>query len=96
MQFTLVFFGLEILGGGFSLGTLVMVMEDAEAPHHMLLLRNFMSQGLVHKQPLLYASPSSDPRGFLGTLPNPRSSQDEKSDPNHVIYFLHCILLCTS
>ncbi|KAH9763756.1 elongator complex protein 4 [Citrus sinensis] len=36
----------EILGGGFPLGSLVMVMEDAEAPHHMLLLRNFMSQGL--------------------------------------------------
>ncbi|GAY68260.1 hypothetical protein CUMW_262750 [Citrus unshiu] len=52
----------EILGGGFPLGSLVMVMEDAEAPHHMLLLRNFMSQGLVHGQPLLYASPSKDPR----------------------------------
>ncbi|KAI9094512.1 hypothetical protein K1719_026632 [Acacia pycnantha] len=69
----------KILGGGFSLGSLVMVMEDAEAPHHMLLLRNFMSQGLVHKQPLFYASPSRDPRGFLGTLPNPRSFEDEKS-----------------
>nr|POE57386.1 elongator complex protein 4 [Quercus suber] len=54
----------KILGGGFPLGSLV-VMEDAEAPHHMLLLRNFMSQGLVHKQPLLYASPSKDPKGFL-------------------------------
>ncbi|XP_028794159.1 elongator complex protein 4 [Neltuma alba] len=76
----------KILGGGFSLGSLVMVLEDAEAPHHMLVLRNFMSQGLVHKQPLLYASPSRDPRGFLGTLPNPRSFEDEKSrdpDPNH-------------
>ncbi|XP_054783197.1 elongator complex protein 4 isoform X2 [Prosopis cineraria] len=76
----------KILGGGFSLGSLVMVMEDAEAPHHMLLLRNFMSQGLVHKQPLFYASPSRDPRGFLGTLPNPRSLEDDKSrehDPNH-------------
>ncbi|KAK6923255.1 Elongator complex protein 4 [Dillenia turbinata] len=61
----------KILGGGFSLGSLVMIMEDAEAPHHMLLLRNFMAQGLVHSQPLLYASPASDPRGFLGTLPSP-------------------------
>ncbi|KAJ7943758.1 Elongator complex protein 4-like [Quillaja saponaria] len=69
----------KILGGGFSLGSLVMVMEDAEAPHHMLLLRNFMSQGLVHGQPLLYASPSKDPRGFLGTLPNPGSIKDDKS-----------------
>lgn len=86
----------EILGGGFPLGSLVMVMEDAEAPHHMLLLRNFMSQGLVHKQPLLYASPSRDPRGFLGTLPSPGSFKDDKSqenDPNHVPYFVHCILL---
>ncbi|KAM6563998.1 hypothetical protein CsatB_023996 [Cannabis sativa] len=69
----------KILGGGFPLGSLVMVMEDAEAPHHMLLLRNFMSQGLVHNQPLLYASPSKDPRGFLGTLPSPGSSKDSKS-----------------
>ncbi|KAL5556611.1 hypothetical protein UlMin_038847 [Ulmus minor] len=69
----------KILGGGFSLGSLVMVMEDADAPHHMLLLRNFMSQGLVHNQPLLYASPSKDPRGFMGTLPSPGSSKDEKS-----------------
>ncbi|KAK8606917.1 hypothetical protein V6N13_052670 [Hibiscus sabdariffa] len=69
----------KILGGGFPLGSLVMVMEDAEAPHHMLLLRNFMSQGLVHSQPLLYASPARDPRGFLGTLPSPAASKDDKS-----------------
>lgn len=69
----------KILGGGFTLGTIVMVMEDAEAPHHMLLLRNFMSQGLVHNQPLLYASPAKDPRAFLGTLPCPILSKEEKS-----------------
>ncbi|KAK9285604.1 hypothetical protein L1049_024799 [Liquidambar formosana] len=69
----------KILGGGFPLGSLVMVMEDTEAPHHMLLLRNFMSQGLVHNQPLLYASPSKDPRAFLGTLPSPVLSKDDKS-----------------
>ncbi|XP_031250113.1 elongator complex protein 4-like isoform X2 [Pistacia vera] len=68
----------KILGGGFPLGSLVMVMEDAEAPHHMLLLRNFMSQGLVHNQPLFYASPAKDPRAFLGTLPSPSTSKDEK------------------
>lgn len=56
-----------------------MVMEDIEAPHHMLLLRNFMSQGLVHNQPLLYASPSREPRAFLGTLPSPVLSKDDKS-----------------
>ncbi|KAI4354674.1 hypothetical protein L6164_003521 [Bauhinia variegata] len=69
----------KMLGGGFSLGSLVMIMEDAEAPHHMLLLRNFMSQGLVHKQPLLYASPTRDPKGFLGTLPSPKTLKDDTS-----------------
>ncbi|KAL8171029.1 hypothetical protein V2J09_022833 [Rumex salicifolius] len=69
----------KILGGGFCLGSLVMVMEDPEAPHHMLLLRNFMAQGLIHNQPFLYASPSKDPRGFLGTLPSPLVSKDDKS-----------------
>ncbi|CAI8606719.1 unnamed protein product [Vicia faba] len=70
----------KILGGGYSLGSLVMIMEDAEAPHHMLLLRNFMSQGLLHKQPLLYAtSASTDPKGFLGTLPAPASPKEDKT-----------------
>ncbi|XP_042037283.1 elongator complex protein 4-like isoform X1 [Salvia splendens] len=69
----------KILGGGLALGSLVVVREDPEAPHHMLLLRNFMSQGLVHHQPLIYASPASDPRGFLGTLPSPMVSKDDKS-----------------
>ena len=71
-----------------------MVIEDAEAPHHMLLLRNFMSQGLVHNQPLLYASPSKDPRGFLGTLPSPGSAKDDKSskhETDKVEFFLNYI-----
>ncbi|KAI3883584.1 hypothetical protein MKX03_016266 [Papaver bracteatum] len=68
----------KILGGGFPLRILVMIMEDAEAPHHLLLLRNFMSQGLVHNQPLLYVSPSKDPRAFLGTLPSLVLSKDDK------------------
>ncbi|PKA62010.1 Elongator complex protein 4 [Apostasia shenzhenica] len=60
----------RILGGGFLLGSVVMVMEDAEAPHHLLLLRNFMAQGVVHRQ-LLFAAPAEEPRTFLGTLPAP-------------------------
>lgn len=56
-----------------------MIMEDTEAPHHMLLLRTFMSQGLIHNQPVLYASPSKSPRAFLGTLPTTLVSKDDKS-----------------
>ncbi|XP_068658305.1 elongator complex protein 4 [Aristolochia californica] len=70
----------KILGGGLSLGTVVMIMEDPEAPHHLLLLRNFMSQGMVHNQPLLYASPVKEPRAFLGTLPSLVAPKDEKRE----------------
>ncbi|KAG6489003.1 hypothetical protein ZIOFF_050261 [Zingiber officinale] len=68
----------RILGGGFLLGSLVLVMEDADAPHHLLLLRNFMSQGVVLRQPVLFASPLGDPRAFLGTLPSPASPSKEQ------------------
>ncbi|CAM6067671.1 unnamed protein product [Sphagnum tenellum] len=58
-----------IVGGGIPVGGLVMVMEDIEAPHHMPLLRFFMAQGLVHSQPLFFATPLPSPQAFLGTLP---------------------------
>ncbi|KAG0491191.1 hypothetical protein HPP92_008054 [Vanilla planifolia] len=65
--------------GRFLLGSVVIVLEDADAPHHLLLLRNFMAQGVVHRQPLLFASPADEPRGFLGTLPAPVvDSKDER------------------
>lgn len=48
-----------------------MIMEDLEAPHHLLLLRYFMAQGLAHGQPIFFASPLPSPKAFLGTLPGP-------------------------
>jgi elongator complex protein 4 len=70
-------FAAGILGGGFLLGSVVMVMEDSDAPHHLLLLRAFMAQGIVHKQPLLFAGPMKEPRTFLGALPAPVASSKE-------------------
>jgi elongator complex protein 4 len=69
-----------ILGGGFVICLVVMVMEDSDAPHHLLLLRAFISQGVVHKQPLLlFAGPMKEPRPFLGALPAPLMSSKEES-----------------
>ncbi|PKA58701.1 Elongator complex protein 4 [Apostasia shenzhenica] len=50
---------------------MVMVMQDAEALHHLLLLWNFMAQSVVHRQPLFFVVPAEEPRTFLGTLPAP-------------------------
>lgn len=55
-----------------------MVMEDLEAPHHMLLMRYFMAQGLAHGQPLLFASPLPSPKSFLGTLPGLATGEEQK------------------
>lgn len=68
-----------ILGGGIPVGSLAMIMEDNEAPHHMLLLRYFMAQGLVHSQPLFFASPLPSPTAFLGTLPAIAIVRESKS-----------------
>ena len=70
---------LQIIGGGIPVGSLVMIMEDNEAPHHMLLLRYFMAQGIVHSQPLFFASPLPSPQAFLGTLPAIASVRESKS-----------------
>ncbi|KAL2636430.1 hypothetical protein R1flu_007909 [Riccia fluitans] len=70
---------LQIIGGGIPIGGIVMVMEDLEAPHHLLLLRYFMAQGLAHGQPLLFASPLLSPRSFLGTLPGLAHGDESKS-----------------
>ncbi|XP_057815594.1 elongator complex protein 4 isoform X1 [Cryptomeria japonica] len=73
------FAGLDkVIGGGIPIGGIVMIMEDIEAPHHLLLLRYFMAQGLVHKHPLLYASPLASPQAFFGTLPNIAQIKESK------------------
>ena len=64
------------------MGGILMIMEDTEAPHHMLLLRYFMAQGLVHSQPLFFASPLPSPQAFLGTLPAIATVRESKSRSN--------------
>lgn len=69
----------QIIGGGIPVGSLVMIMEDNEAPHHMFLLRYFMAQSLVHSQPLFFASPLPSPQAFLATLPAIASVRESRS-----------------
>ncbi|KAK9912812.1 hypothetical protein M0R45_036652 [Rubus argutus] len=49
--------------------------------------RNFMSEGLVHNQPIVFASPAKDPRGqdsfLIGTLPSPALPKDHR-DPDQI------------
>jgi elongator complex protein 4 len=47
MPFILDFFA-GILAGGFLLGSVVMITQDTNAPHHLLLLGCFMTQGVMH------------------------------------------------
>lgn len=61
------------------MGSVVMVMEDADGPHLLLLLRNFMSQVIVHHQSLSFSWHAPAPMSSS----SPRSSslsEDEKQD----------------
>lgn len=62
------------------MGSLVMVMEDIDAPHHLLLLRYFMAQGLVHGHPLLFGGSLTSPDAFLGTLPGLSKPKEGPND----------------
>lgn len=95
-----ILYAIGILGGGFLVGSVVMVMEDGDAPHHLLLLRNFMSQGIVHGQPVLFAGPTKEPRSFLGTLPSPvvqkegvRIKHDTSDAQDKVVIFICSVWL---
>ncbi|KAH7388130.1 hypothetical protein KP509_16G059200 [Ceratopteris richardii] len=57
-----------------------MVMEDIESPHHLLLTRYFMAQGLVHGQPLLFGCPLTSPESFLGTVPGLSKSKESPNE----------------
>lgn len=68
----------KILGGGLPLGTLIVVLEDSFAPHHLILLRYFLAQGVQNQQSLFFTSPLPSPRSFLSTLPGVSESHGEK------------------
>ncbi|KAI9225142.1 Elongator complex protein 4 [Blastocladiella britannica] len=61
----------DLLGGGLPLGTLLVVAEQADAPHAALFLGYFIAQGLVHGHHVLVASADADPRAIAGTAPAP-------------------------
>eukprot|EP00897_Mesotaenium_endlicherianum_P005134 jgi/Mesen1/4649/ME000241S03690 len=69
-----------ILNGGLPLGTLLLVLEDPFGPHHLLLLRYFLAQGVAHSQPLLLGSPLPSPHAFLGTLPSVTQEEPPSAD----------------
>ncbi|GMH19065.1 hypothetical protein Nepgr_020906 [Nepenthes gracilis] len=72
------------------------ILGNPKVPHHMLLLRNFMAQGLVQNQPLLYARPSKDPRLFLIAWHNKKyfeEGEQTSDNKNHKLeYYNDCDL----
>ena len=62
------------LGGGFALGTVVCVIEDSPSECHVLLLKHFLAQGLVHGHLSALCSADDD---LVRALPTPILPGDE-------------------
>lgn len=71
----------DIIGGGFSVGTLAIVEEDIYSTFSQYLLRYFVVEGLACQQRLYVGSADGDTQNLLKSLPHISSSQAHLS-PN--------------
>jgi hypothetical protein len=65
----------EIIGGGFSVGTLVVLEEDVYSTFNQYLLRYFVAEGICCSQRLYIASAEGDATTMLKSLPHVSTSQ---------------------
>jgi len=60
----------RFLGGGVAIGTVLVVKEDASGNFSKLLLKYFLSEGLVHNHSLMIAEANVDGKKLLNSLPS--------------------------
>lgn len=65
----------DVVGGGFPLGSLVLVKQDRGSSYANLLLRYFAAQGLVDGQEIVVVSDEGAVGKFLRSLPRPIDGQ---------------------
>jgi elongator complex protein 4 len=61
----------DVVGGGFPLGSVVLIKQDRGTSYANLLLRYFTAQGCVDKHGLVAVVCDADPAQFVRTLPRP-------------------------
>ena len=65
----------RFLGGGVAIGTVLVVKEDVSGNFSKLLLKYFLSEGLVHNHSLLIAESNVDGKKLLNSLSDFRDSK---------------------
>ena len=48
----------DLIGGGLAVGSVILLEEDLSGNYSRLMLKYFLSEGLVHKHPLLVTNSS--------------------------------------
>lgn len=82
----------DVVGGGFPLGSLVLIKTDRGTAYGNLLLRYFAAQGFVDRHASVFVAGDGDPEVVLKSLPKPldgsaagsvgagRSQEDDDED----------------
>nr|CAD7456994.1 unnamed protein product [Timema tahoe] len=73
-----------IIGGGLAVGTITLIEEDTFGIYAKLLLKYFLSEGVMCRHSLLVASQDSDPKKMVSELPAlvQSESSSERSGAN--------------
>ena len=70
----------KILGGGYPLGSIVLVEEDGWTSHHMHLMKYFVSEGLLSGHSICFISPKDGQYSFGDFVMKEISSKEAEKD----------------
>merc|ERR1711953_299977 len=59
----------DLIGGGLAVGSVILLEEDLSGNYSRLMLKYFLSEGLLHKHPLLVTNSSPDGKLITSSLP---------------------------
>merc|ERR1711953_618384 len=59
----------DLIGGGLAVGSVILLEEDLSGNYSRLMLKYFLSEGLLHKHPLLVTDSSPDGKLITSSLP---------------------------
>ncbi|KAK2156848.1 hypothetical protein LSH36_204g10039 [Paralvinella palmiformis] len=61
----------NLIGGGFAVGTVVLIEEDKYGSYSKMMLKYFLAEGVMNKHELFLTSSDLDPQDLLNELPAP-------------------------
>ncbi len=86
----------EILGGGYTVGTLNLIEEDRDTEYYKCLFQYFIAEGLASEQEVgIINADSAKTTTFLENIPSPKISSSSATTDTaaSTVSYIHCINL---